>query len=304
MADRNYDVAVIGGGPGGYTAALYAARSGYKVAVIEKLSPGGQMATTEIVDNYPGFDDGVDGYELGERMKRGAERFGAVTLFEEVASADLAASPKKIVTSAGELAARAVVIATGAHPRKLDVPGEKEMSGKGVAYCATCDGMRYKGKAVVVAGGGNSAAADALYLARICKKVYIVHRRDAMKASKVYADPLEKSGVEFVWNSRIEEILHDKTVTGVTISDVKSGDKRELACDGVFIAIGRVPDTALFKGQIDLDENGYVKAGEDTKTSAEGVFAVGDVRTKPLRQIVTATADGATASMFNEEYLH
>ena len=303
MEKRSFDVAIIGGGPGGYTAALYAARSGYRVAVIEKLSPGGQMATTEIVENYPGFDNGVDGFELGERMKRGAERFGAVTLFEEVSSAELKSDPKTIVTSAGEISARSVVIATGAHPRTLGAAGEKEAAGRGVAYCATCDGLRYKDKTVVVAGGGNSAAADALYLARICKKVYIVHRRDAMKASKVYAVPLEKSGVEFVWNSRIEKILTDKTVTGVVLADVKTGENRELACDGVFVAIGRDPDTKLFRGQIDLDDSGYIIAGEDTKTSLSGVFAVGDVRTKPLRQIVTATADGATASMFIEEYL-
>ncbi len=303
MNDKIYDVVIIGGGPGGYSAALYCARSGMSVLVLEKLSPGGQMATTGQVDNYPGFEDGIDGFELGEKMKKGADRFGAETAFDEVIRVDLKAEPKNITTTGGELLTKTVVIATGASPRELGLPEEKKLRGRGVAYCAVCDGMRYKDKTVVVSGGGNSAAEDALFLAKICKKVYLVHRRDALRASMVYQNALKDSPVEFLWNSRIEEILHEKKVTGVRLADVKTGEEREIACDGVFVAIGRVPDTAVFEGQVERNEQGYIIADETTRTNVPGVFAVGDVRTKPLRQIVTAASDGAVASKFIEEFI-
>ena len=303
MNDKIYDVVIIGGGPGGYSAALYCARSGMSVLVLEKLSPGGQMATTGQVDNYPGFEDGIDGFELGEKMKKGADRFGAETAFDEVIRVDLKAEPKKITTTGGEILTKTVVIATGASPRELGLPEEKKLRGRGVAYCAVCDGMRYKDKTVVVSGGGNSAAEDALFLAKICKKVYLVHRRDALRASMVYQNALKDSPVEFLWNSRIEEILHEKKVTGVRLADVKTGEEREIACDGVFVAIGRVPDTAVFEGQVERNEQGYIIADETTSTNVPGVFAVGDVRTKPLRQIVTAASDGAVASKFIEEFI-
>lgn len=303
MNDKIYDVVIIGGGPGGYSAALYCARSGMSVLVLEKLSPGGQMATTGQVDNYPGFEDGIDGFELGEKMKKGADRFGAETAFDEVIRVDLKVEPKKITTTGGELLTKTVVIATGASPRELGLPEEKKLRGRGVAYCAVCDGMRYKDKTVVVSGGGNSAAEDALFLAKICKKVYLVHRRDALRASMVYQNALKDSPVEFLWNSRIEEILHEKKVTGVRLADVKTGEEREIACDGVFVAIGRVPDTAVFEGQVERNEQGYIIADETTRTNVPGVFAVGDVRTKPLRQIVTAASDGAVASKFIEEFI-
>lgn len=303
MNDKIYDVVIIGGGPGGYSAALYCARSGMSVLVLEKLSPGGQMATTGQVDNYPGFEDGIDGFELGEKMKKGADRFGAETSFDEVIRVDLQAEPKKITTTGGELLTKTVVIATGASPRELGLPEEKRLRGRGVAYCAVCDGMRYKDKTVVVSGGGNSAAEDALFLAKICKKVYLVHRRDALRASMVYQNALKDSPVELLWNSRIEEIFHEKKVTGVRLADVKTGEEREIACDGVFVAIGRVPDTAVFEGQVERNEQGYIIADETTRTNVPGVFAVGDVRTKPLRQIVTAASDGAVASKFIEEFI-
>ena len=303
MGIKKVDVAVLGGGPGGYTAALYCARAGFSVVVIEKMAPGGQMATTGQVDNYPGFDEGIDGFELGERMQRGAERFGAETLFADVTAVELAGDIKRIVTTDGEIGARAVVLSTGASPRELGLPEERELRGRGVAYCATCDGMLYKGKTVVVAGGGNSAAADALHLAKLCKKVILVHRRDALRASQVYLTPLKESGVEFLWNSRITGILHGEQVNGVRVADVKTGAEREVPCDGLFVAVGRVPDTALFVGQVRLEEHGYVDADETTRTNLPGVFAVGDLRSKPLRQIVTAASDGAVASHFIEEYL-
>ena len=302
MKQTKYDVVIIGGGPGGYTAALYCARSNLSVLVIEQLSPGGQMATTGQVDNYPGFEDGIDGFELGEKMQKGAERFGAETAFTKVTSVELVGEAKKITTSKGVIEARAVILATGASPRKLGLPEEETLVGRGVAYCATCDGMRFKDKEVVIIGGGNSAAADALYLAKICKKVTLIHRRDSLRASKVYLDPLQNSGVEFAWNSRVSEILHDKKVTGVVVEDAR-GEKRTIPCEGVFVAIGRIPDTQLFEGQIELDKQGYIVADESTKTKLPGVYAVGDVRVKPLRQIVTAASDGAVASHFIEEYL-
>ncbi len=298
-----YDVAVVGGGPGGYTAALYCARAGLSVLVLEKLSPGGQMATTEWVDNYPGFDEGVDGFELGERMQRGAERFGAETAYAEVLSADLAAAPKRLQTSDGPVLAKAVILATGALPRELGLPEEHALRSKGVAYCATCDGMFYKGKTVVVNGGGNTAVADALFLAKICKKVYLVHRRDSLRASKVYLRSLQDSQVELIWNSRITALEHTDRLTGVTLERVDTGETSRLDCDGLFVAIGRVPDTALFRDQLQTDEEGYLVADETTCTSLPGVFAVGDVRTKSVRQIITAAADGATASHFAEEFL-
>lgn len=302
MRQDMYDVAVIGGGPGGYTAALYCARSGLSVLVLEKLSPGGQMATTSMVDNYPGFEEGIDGFELGEKMQRGAERFGAETAFVNVTAVDLKNEIKVIDTSKGQVKARAVVLATGASPREIGLPEEASLRGRGVAYCATCDGMMYRNKTVVVVGGGNSAAADALYLSNICKKVYLVHRRDTLRASNVYLEPLKNSSVEFIWNSQVKQILHDKKVTGVVVENLE-GQLTEIPCDGVFAAIGRVPDTELFKGQTELDGQGYIQADESTRTNLPGVFAVGDVRTKPLRQIVTAASDGAVASHFIEEYL-
>ena len=298
-----YDVIVVGGGPGGYAAALYAARSGLSVAVLEKLSPGGQMATTSQIDNYPGFPDGVDGFDLGQQMAKQAEKYGAQTVLAEVTGADLAASPKVLRTSEGEFSARAVILATGAYPRELGLPEETALRGRGVAYCATCDGMMYRNKVVAVNGGGNTAVEDALYLSKLCAKVYLIHRRDQLRASAVYRRALDEQGVEILWNSRVTALRHEGKLTGVELEDTKTGEKRELACDGLFVAIGRVPDTALFTGQVDMDGAGYLKADETCRTSLPGVFAVGDVRTKAVRQVVTAAADGANAAHFAEEYL-
>ena len=298
-----YDVLIIGGGPGGYTAALYCARAGIQALVLEKLAPGGQMATTGDMDNYPGFEEGVDGFELGDKMRRQAERFGAQTLMAEVTAVDLTAQPKVVTTTGGEFLGRAVIIATGAYPRLLGLPNENELRGRGVTYCATCDGMMYRGKEVAVVGGGNSAVADALVLAKLCKKVTLIHRRDSLRASKVYHDALPNSGVEIRWNSEVKQLLFDQRLSGVKLADTVTGEESILPCEGLFIAAGRVPDTALFRGQVDMDEAGYLLADETTRTSLPGVYAVGDVRQKPLRQVVTATADGAVAAHFIEEYL-
>ena len=299
-----YDLIVVGGGPGGYTAALYAARAGLDTLALEKLSAGGQMALAEEIDNYPGFEDGIDGFTLAEKMQRQAERFGAKSAYAQVERMDLAASPKVLETSEGTFYSRAVVLATGANPRALGLPEEAALTGRGVAYCAACDGMRYKGKTVVVVGGGNSAAADAMLLSRIAKKVILVHRRDTLRATKVYHAPLmEAENIEFCWNSTVTELLHKDKLTGVKLKDVNTGQETVIPCDGVFISVGRKPATELVAGQLELDRSGYIIADETTKTSLPGVYAVGDVRTKPLRQVVTAVADGATAVHMAEEYL-
>ena len=302
--EQVYDMIVIGGGPAGYTAALYAARSGLSVLVLEKLSAGGQMALTEQIDNYPGFEDGIDGFTLGEKMQQGAERFGAVTELAEVYRADLLDRIKTLETSEGIFRGRTVVIATGASPRALGVPGEEALVGKGVHYCAACDGAFYRGKTVAVVGGGNSAVADALTLSRIAKKVYLIHRRDSLRATKVYHAPLMTSpNVEFCWNSTVSALLHTGRLTGLRLKDVRTGGERELACDGIFISVGRAPATELFRDALELDKSGYIVADESTRTNLPGVFAAGDVRTKALRQVVTATADGAVAVHYAEAYL-
>lgn len=299
-----YDVVIIGGGPGGYTAALYCARAGMDTLIIEKLSAGGQMALTSQIDNYPGFDEGIDGFELGEKMQQGAERFGAKTELAEVESVQLSGDVKEIVTSEGTFKSRAVVIATGATPRELGIADEAKLVGRGVNYCAACDGMFYKGKTVAVIGGGNSAAGDALLLSKICEKVVIVHRRDTLRAEKIYHTPLmQAENVEFCWNSTVEAFLYEDKVNGIRVKNKLTGEEKDIACDGVFVSIGRSPATELFRGQVDMDKVGYIVADETTKTSLPGVFAVGDVRTKAMRQVITAAADGAVASHFIEEYL-
>ena len=305
MRERHvYDMVVVGGGPGGCTAALYAARAGLDVLMLEKLSAGGQMALTEEIDNYPGFEDGIDGFTLAEKMQRQAERFGARTEYAQVERLDLAAVPKVLETSEGTFYSRAVVLATGANPRELGLDGEAALTGRGVAYCAACDGMRYKGGTVVVVGGGDSAAADAMLLSRIAEKVILVHRRDTLRATKVYHRPLMEAGnLEFRWNSTVTELLHGDKLTGVRLREVNTGEETVIPCDGVFISVGRRPATELVQGQLELDQSGYIIADETTKTSLPGVYAVGDVRTKPLRQVVTAVADGAVAVHWAEEYL-
>ena len=304
MENNCLDVIVIGGGPGGYFAALYAARANLSTMVIEKFAPGGQMATTEIVENYPGFVDGINGFELGMQMKKGAERFGVKTKLAEVKSVELDKNPKLIHTAKETFEAKTVILALGAFPRELGLPNERNLRGRGVSYCATCDGMFYKDKTVVIVGGGNTAVADALFLAKICKKVYLVHRRDELRASKTYMESLENAeNIEFIWSSEVVEILEeDMMVSGVKVKSKKDDSIRMVSCDGIFVAIGNIPNTKLIEGQVTLDEAGYVLADETTQTNISGVFAVGDMRQKPLRQIVTAVADGAVASKYAEEF--
>ena len=302
--EKVYDMIVIGGGPAGYTAALYAARAGLSVAVLEKMSIGGQMALTDIIDNYPGFEEGVEGFTLGMKMQAGAERFGAETVYAEVTEVSLLGRVKRVVTTYGEMLARTVVIATGADPRTLGIAGEERLLGRGLHYCAHCDGRFYKGKEVMVVGGGNTAAADALYLSHLAAKVTVVHRRDTLRATRIYHEPLMAAkNVEFLWDSAVSDYVVDGRVQGARVKNLKTGAETEVACDGIFVSVGRKPNTELFAGQITLDEAGYVVADETTRTNLPGVFAVGDVRTKALRQVVTAVGDGAVAVHFAEEYL-
>ena len=297
-----YDMIIIGGGPGGYTAALYAARAGLRVLILEKLSPGGQMALSHQIDNYPGFEDGIDGFTLGEKMAAQAHRFGAVSEYAQVNRVDLEAMPKVVDTSEGVFYGKTVVIATGAGPRELGVPGEKEFLGRGVAYCAACDGMFFRGKTVAVVGGGNSAAADALLLSRIAKKVILIHRRDTLRATKTEYEPLLRAeNVEFRWNTTVSGISGGGT--GLRLEIRTGGEASSLECDGVFISVGRTPATELVRDSLMLDEGGYIPADESTRTEIPGVYAVGDVRRKALRQVVTAVADGAVAAHMAEEYL-
>ncbi len=295
MNERIYDMLIVGGGPGGYTAALYAARAGMSVAVLEKLSAGGQMAESPQIDNYPGITDGIDGFSLGMQMQSHAEKFGAETHLTEVLKLNLTEKIKTVETDSGIFRGKTVVIATGATPKKLNIPGEAELTGRGVHYCAACDGMFYRNKVVAVVGGGNTAAADALLLSRIAKKVILIHRRDSLRASRVYHKPLmDAKNVEFHWNSALTEIRPGEIVVN---------GAETLPCDGVFVAIGRAPETELVKDVLHLDASGYILAGESTATNIPGVYAVGDVRTKGLRQIITAAADGAVAVHQAEEYL-
>ena len=304
MTNKLYDVIIIGGGPAGYTAALYCTRAGFSTLVIEKFSAGGQMTQTSMIDNYPGFEDGVDGFTLGFKMQQGAQRFGAQTIQDVVTKAELKDKIKTVTTASGTYVSKTVVIATGADHKHLGLDNEETLIGKGVGYCATCDGMFYRGKNVAVIGGGNSAVADATFLSKICNKVYLIHRRDSLRATKIYHKALEETeNVELLLNCVASKILFEDKVNGLIVNNLLTGSDKTIEIDGLFISIGRSPETELFKSQLNTDEYGYIIADESTKTNLPGVFAVGDVRTKALRQIVTAASDGATASFYVEEYL-
>lgn len=300
-----YDVIIIGGGPAGYTAALYCGRAAMKTLLLEKYVPGGQMVTTEHIDNYPGFPEGVDGVTLAINMQKQAERFQIEHKTEEIVSVKIEGLVKEVTVANGTTyTSRAIIVATGASPRELGLEEERALRGKGVSYCATCDGAFFRNKTVVVIGGGDTAAADAVFLSKLCKRVYIIHRRNILRAAAIYYDVLKQAeNVTFVWDSTVEEILHEQTVSGVKVKNKNTGEVTTIECQGIFVAVGNVPNTDLLKGQLELDGNGYVVADESTKSSQLGVFVAGDVRTKPLRQVVTAVADGAVAAYMAEEYI-
>lgn len=300
--NTHYQVLIIGGGPAGYTAAMYAARAGLSVLLLEKMSIGGQMSLTDKIDNYPGIPQGIDGFTLGMSMKEGADLAGATTLLSEVLSVEAAGPVKTVQTDSGTYTADTLILATGTHHRHLGLEGEEALVGRGVHYCATCDAMFYRGKTVLIVGGGNSAVAAARVLSRLSKKVILVHRRDTLRAGKAEQAALGEN-VEFRMNCRVEAFLYENRLHGVVLENLLSGEREELPCDGVFVSIGQSPNTELFATQVALDSRGYVAAGEDTLTSLPGVFVAGDLRSKPLRQVVTAAADGAVAAQAAERYL-
>lgn len=297
------DVIIVGAGPAGLTAALYCGRAGLDTLVLEKLSPGGQMATTNEIENYPGFPGATDGFTLAMNMKAQAQQFGVQEDYAEVTALRTEGELKLLETKAGILRAKSVVLAPGAAPRLLGLPNETALRGKGVSYCATCDGAFYRKKTVAVVGGGDTAAADAVFLSSLCGKVYLIHRRDKLRASKSYTSKLDKPNVEILWDSVVEEIFENGRVCGIRVRNVKTDAERRIDLDGVFVAVGNIPATDFVRGTVELDDGGYFTAGEDTRTNLPGVFAAGDCRQKPLRQIVTAAADGAVAAYAVEEYL-
>ncbi len=299
---KHYQVLILGGGPAGYTAAMYAARAGLSTLIIERMSIGGQMALTDQIDNYPGMPDGIDGFSLGQAMKQGADLAGAQTLMAEIQSVELTGSCKTVHTDGGSFTGDTVILATGTRHSHLGLAEEEALTGRGVHYCATCDAMFYRGKTVVVVGGGNSAAAAARVLSRLSKRVILVHRRDSLRAGKAEQAAL-KDKVEFRWNSQVVELLHEGRLKGVLLRNVLTGQEERLDCDGLFVSIGQTPNTELFREQLRMDPQGFVMAGEDTCTNLPGVFAAGDLRQKSLRQVVTAAADGAVAAQQAEKYL-
>ena len=300
-----YDLAILGGGPAGITAAIYASRARLNTIWIDKnFAPGGQITATYEVDNYPGMP-GISGMDLGEAFGEHARKLGLEPKREKILSLEnISGDIKTIHTKKNEYQARTIILAFGAEHRKLDIPGEDDLGGLGVSYCATCDGAFYKDRTAVVVGGGNAAAEDAVFLSGLCKKVYLVHRRDELRADKAIQEKIfDCENIEMVWDSVPLEILGQDEVTGIKIRNVKTGEERELDTDGVFIAVGIVPNTTFVKAQLELDENGYICAGEEGITSAAGVFAAGDIRTKALRQVVTAVSDGANAVASAQKYL-
>ncbi|GAV26079.1 thioredoxin-disulfide reductase [Carboxydothermus islandicus] len=297
------ELVIIGGGPAGLAAAIYGARAALNPLILERGVPGGQAATTEWIENYPGFEDGIGGFELMVHMHRQAEKFGA-----EFKNADVMGIKKEngifiLNTSTGEIGAKTVIIATGAEPKELGVPGEREFRGRGVSYCATCDGNFFRGKTVAVVGGGDSALEEAIYLTKLVEKVYLIHRREGFRAAKVVQQRAKANPkIEFVLNTVVEEIAGERKVEKVVVKNVQTGEKSEIPVDGVFIYVGLKPNTAFLEGFLEL-ENGYIKTDENMATAIPGLFAAGDVRLKDLRQVVTAVADGAQAAVSAEKYL-
>ncbi len=300
---NRYDVVIIGAGPGGLTAAIYAGRAGLDVLVIEKMAPGGQLFNTEAVDNVPGFPDGITGVELAQKLEQQAKKFNAQFKMAEVINVTLDRTEKIIETKETTYTAKSVVISTGERPRELSVPGEQRLRGKGVSYCATCDGAFFKNQDVVVVGGGDSAVEEALFLTKLCSSVTLIHRRDQLRAGNYWKKKAKESDLlKFKLNKVVKEIHGDKKVSSVTLTDVKTGAEEQLNCNGVFVFAGSIPNTKLFEDTLQLDK-GYVITDNDMKTNLEGVYAVGDVRDKPLRQVVTAMSDGAIAAYSIEKYL-
>jgi len=301
---KRFDVIIIGAGPAGYTAAIYASRAKREVLVISGNLPGGQLMLTTEVENYPGFSEGIMGPELMTTMRKQAERIGTTIIDDEVVNVDFRHKPFKILTNSEEYESDAVIIATGASPRKLGIKGEQEFSAKGVSYCATCDGPFFKNQEIIVAGGGDSAMEEAIFLTKFGKNVHVVHRRDKLRASKIMQDrALENSKIKFHWNSAIEEIKGVEKVNQITIRNLSTNNQETMEAGAVFVAIGHEPNTKLFKGQIELDKQGYIVLKNNTHTSVEGVFAAGDVHDHRYRQAITAAGFGCMAAIDVDRHL-
>ena len=297
------DIAIIGGGPAGLSAGLYAMRGGADAALYEGLFVGGQATKTHRIDNYPGFREGVEGFQLGVELEQHAARFGLAVTYATVESVELAGDVKKLVVDGQTVEARTVILAMGAKPRPLGLPREAELTGKGVSYCATCDGAFFKGKQVAVVGGGDTAISDALYLARFVERVYVVHRRGELRAAKsLQQAAFAEEKIEFVFHSVAEALVGEEKVEGLTVKDVRTGVLRTLPVSGVFAAVGIVPESGLVRGQVACTEDGRIRTNEFMETDVPGVYAAGDIRTTPLRQVITACADGAVAATRALEY--
>jgi thioredoxin reductase (NADPH) len=299
-----YEVIIIGGGPGGLTAGLYTSRARLSTLLIESALFGGQMTTTELIENYPGFPQGVTGDELSRLMEDQAKKFGMKTVTQEVVKVSLKGDVKVVQTYETTYRCEALIVSTGAEYRKLGIPGEKEFAGKGVSYCATCDGAFFRDSQIVVVGGGDSALTEALFLTKFARELTIIHRRDALRGTKIYQErALASPKIKFLWNSIVQEIKGDSTVRSINVKNVKTGEIKEVETEGVFLFVGLVPRTQFLKGVVQMDEAGYILTNEDCETSTKGIFAVGDCRKKLLRQIATAVGDGATAAFAAEKFL-
>jgi thioredoxin reductase (NADPH) len=304
MKKFDYDLVIIGGGPGGLTAGIYAARARLNVILIEKAVPGGQILVTDWIENYPGFPQGLCGAELVQKMTDQAEKFGLGIETNDVVSLDLAGTVKKIHLADKIISARSLIIATGASPRKLGIPGEGRLFGKGVSTCATCDGPFYRDQVVVAAGGGDTAVQESLFLTKFARKVYLVHRRDQLRATKILQErALNNDRLEIIWNSVLTEIRGMSSVENVILKDVRTGKEANMPADGCFIWIGIIPNTAFLDNGVKLDANGFIITDFNMQTSVQGVFAAGDVRSTPLRQVSTAVGDAAIAATAAEHYI-
>ena len=303
--DQNhYDVIIIGSGPAGYTAGIYTSRAKLSTLIISGTLPGGQLMTTSEVENYPGFPNGIFGPELMMNMRQQAERFGAVIVDDEVLKVDFKKRPFTITTHAETYTGEATLICTGASPRKLGIPAEQQFSGRGISYCATCDGPFFKGENIVVVGGGDTAMEEATFLTKFGKSVRVVHRRDSLRASKILQQKaLENPKIEFIWNNVVADIKGNNKISTILVKDINTGKERAIETGGLFVAIGHEPNTAIFKGQLELDDKGYIVLTQHTKTSVEGVFAAGDVHDHRYRQAVTAAGFGCMAAIDVEKWL-
>lgn len=300
-----HDVLIIGGGPAGFTAALYSARGKLDTLLIEKKFFGGQMATTSMMENYPGFEEAISGPDLAFRMENQAKRFGAKVVNEDVTELNLDTVIKTVKTQNGIYQGKAVILCMGASPRELGLENERRFKGNGVSYCATCDGAFYMDRVAAVIGGGDTAVEDALYLSRICKKVYLIHRKDTLRATRILQDALFNCrNVEFIWNSTVIDIMGKFDIEGLTIRNLKTDEISDLIVDGIFVAVGNTPNSELVKDKVELNKVGYIITDENMQTNIFGVYAAGDIREKPLRQVITAAADGATAAYMADRYIH